>query len=310
MGWVRASQAIGVTAAPPAKLSDRDGLAPTSTWNGTLVRGPDGIDDEALALDEVDERSEQRRVKLVSGPHIERQRLVVRQTVGLEGPAGLAVGRPALALPVPPPLALAVEPAAQPPDTLAQRVGAERNADPARLPLGDGPRQRSSDSAAHARHVEEYDEGLILLEEARTPRKRERPGVGELGVLRKIWRSSRVSMAPRVRVNVGDGRAECIRRLGVGLPIAASRRLSSAWRRATKSCRSRTIAEQPPRALGEAHRHLRERIGGARLQRPLCQLEALLTRGRAVAAGAVMVRGAARRFQVLRANAAWVVLAS
>ena len=61
------------------------------------------------------------------------------------------------------------------------------------------------------------------------------------------------------------------------------------------------LAHQPcqrPAALGEAHRHLGERIGGPGLQRPLRQLEALLASLAAAPPARCTARAAARRFQV------------
>jgi hypothetical protein len=218
---------------------------------------------------------------------MERQGLAVGEAVGRKGSAGLALGFPALALPHPCPLALTVEPAAQLGHALGQTVGAERNADPARLVLGHGPRQRLLGQRTAPRHIEEHDEGLVLPKKALRRGKGERFGAGEAGIVWELHSQPLVD-GVELRVKSGDRGADCVRRSGICLADGSQQALVLAMALGDEIL---ALAHQPcqwPRAFGEPHRHLGERIGRARVQGPLRQLKALRARcRRAAAAGTV-----------------------
>ena len=125
-----------------------------------------------------------------------------------------------------------------------------------------------------------------FLEKALRRGKGERLGAGEAGIVRELHGQPLVD-GVELRVKSGDRGADCVRRSGICLADGGQQALVLALALGDEILALAHQPCQPPRAFGEPHRHLGERIGRARVQGPLRQLKALRARCRAAAARAV-----------------------
>ena len=105
-------------------------------------------------------------------------------------------------------------------------------------------------------------------------------------------------------IEAGDRRTDRLRRLGVGRAHGGEQALVLTLSPADQILPLAHDLRERPVALGEAHRHLGERIGGIRLQRPLRQLEALIARSALLPAERCTARAEARRVHVLSVSVA------
>ena len=103
--------------------------------------------------------------------------------------------------------------------------------------------------------------------------------------------ASCLSMASSLRSRSAIDGADRLRRLRIGRANCGQQALVFALAAADQVLPIAHNLRKRPRALGEAHRHLRERIGRTGLQRPLRQLEAFLARLGISAVGAVYGTG-------------------
>ena len=115
----------------------------------------------------------------------------------------------------------------------------------------------------------------------------ERLGIGKLGVFLELDCQSSVDGLELMIQSQTSAVRIASAALASARPDRGQRRLTRPGGGRRRYWRWRTSCGKRSRALGEAHRHLRQRISCTGLQRPLCQLEAFLARFCAIGIGAI-----------------------